>query len=105
MGSTSRHSSSVKVTRMLQPHQQSHEPKGGLLFEYFIVSTLVCALNKRFVEKGKEGNRKTLQAGSSQQGKHRLASAGSNCVTAIFFFSPLCSYLLHIHTHMTHSNQ
>nr|CAN68376.1 hypothetical protein VITISV_007704 [Vitis vinifera] len=32
-----------------------------------------------------------LQAGSSQHGKHRLASAGSNCVTAIFLFSPLCS--------------
>ena len=36
----------------------------------------------------------TLQAGSSQHGKHRLALAGSNCVTAIFFFSPLCSYVL-----------
>ena len=36
----------------------------------------------------------TLKAGSSQHGKHRLASAGSNCVTAIFFFSPLCSYVL-----------
>jgi len=45
------------------------------------------------IERG--GNEKeqveTLQAGSSQHGKHLLASAGSNWVTAIFFFSPLCS--------------
>jgi hypothetical protein len=36
----------------------------------------------------------TLKEGSSQHGKQRLASAGSNCVTAIFFFSPLSSYTL-----------
>jgi len=55
MGSTSGRSSLVKVTRMLWPYHQNHEPKGSLLFEYFIESTLVCALNKRFIEKGKEG--------------------------------------------------
>lgn len=51
-----------------------------------------------FIEGVREVNGKrdanTLQAGSSQQGKQRLASTGSNCVTAMFFFSPLCSYVL-----------
>jgi len=44
-----------------------------------------------FRREEKETGKHTLQTGSSQQGKQRLASAGSNCVTAIVFFSPLCS--------------
>jgi hypothetical protein len=36
----------------------------------------------------------TLNAGSSQHGKHRRASAASNCVTAMFLDSPLHTYLL-----------
>jgi hypothetical protein len=36
----------------------------------------------------------TLNAGSSQHGKHLRASAASNCVTAIFLDSPLYTYLL-----------
>jgi len=36
----------------------------------------------------------TLNAGSSQHGKHRRASEASNCVTAMFLDSPLHTYLL-----------
>jgi hypothetical protein len=35
-----------------------------------------------------------LNAGSSQHGKHRRASAASNCVTAMFLDSPLYTYVL-----------
>jgi hypothetical protein len=58
------------------------------------IKALISLCLKEQKDLRKKSKQQTLKAGSSQQGKQRLASAGSNCVTAMFFFSPLSSYTL-----------